>query len=356
MAYEDMTYEVILQRMIDRVVDKNPDVDVREGSIVFNALAPAAFELATAYITLDNILYEMSVSTASRGWLLVGCKDMGMDISAFAATKGTHKGAFNVEVPIGSRWNHDEYNYAVTEYIGLEDELHTYKLQCETEGSAPNVLTGDLTPITDAPVELTAATLLECLIEGEDETSDENIRKAYYEYVNATISDGNIAQYQRWCNEYDGIGKSKVFPLWNGANTVKVSILTASGHAASDELIDEFQTYLDPGVTGMGDGVAPIGAFVTVTTATEVPITVSASITLKSGYSDTSAIDTAISNYFSEISYEKRQIAYMNVGAVILGVDGVESITDLTINGGNVDIQLGEEEIPALTDTNWTVI
>ena len=32
MAYEDMTYEVVLQRMINRVSNLYPTLDVREGS------------------------------------------------------------------------------------------------------------------------------------------------------------------------------------------------------------------------------------------------------------------------------------------------------------------------------------
>ena len=49
MAYENMTYEAILARMMNRVQEQYPDLDNREGSIIFNALAPAAVEVAIAY-------------------------------------------------------------------------------------------------------------------------------------------------------------------------------------------------------------------------------------------------------------------------------------------------------------------
>lgn len=355
MAYEDMTYEVILKRMMDRVTSKYPDLDNREGSIIFNALASAAAELAIKYVELDNTRNESSVSTASREYIILGCKDMGMDVSVFEASAGVHKGYFDVEVDIGSRWNCDLYNYEVTEYLGLEDGYHAYKLACETVGTAPNNQVGQLTAITYIPDGLNYAQLIECLIEGENETSDEDIRTAYYEFVNSVATDGNVKQYEQWCNEYDGIGNAKVIPLWNGANTVKVSILSASNRAASDELISEFQDYLDPGVTGMGDGKAPIGAFVTVGTAEEVPINVSANVAMKSGYTDTSVIDTALSEYFSQIAYKKNSVAYWNVGAIILGTEGVYGITDLTVNGGTSDVILGEEEIPVTGTHDWTV-
>lgn len=355
MAYENITYEVIMNRMMNRVSADYPNLDTREGSIVFNALASAAVEMAIMYTQLDNTRNESFVDTATREYKLIACKQMGIDTSQFEANAGTHKAEFNVEVPIGSKWNCDIYNYEVMEYLGLEGELHTYSLLCDTMGTAPNNQKGDLTAITDYPTGLNHAKLVECLIEGENEKSDDDIVSVYYEYVNSTVTDGNVAQYKRWCNEYDGIGNSKIFPLWNGEGTVKVSILSASNHKATDELIAEFQEYLDPGTTGMGDGIAPIGAFVTVATATEVPINLSANIKMKSGFTDTSGITTALDKFLSSLAYEKNQVSYMTVGATILGVNGVEYVSDLVINGGTADIILGEEEIPSLGTTNWVV-
>ena len=356
MAYESQTYESILARMIARVRAKYPNLDEREGSLIFDALAPAALEMAVMYTELDNVMRESFVNTASREYILIACEQMGMDVSVFDASVGTHKGIFDVQVPIGSRWNRDLYNFVVTGYIGMEDGYHAYKLDCETAGTAPNNERGELTPITDAPPNLTYAQVTECLIEGENETQDVDIRKAYFDYVNSVAVDGNANQYYRWCNDYDGIGNAKVMPLWNGANTVKVSILNASNRKASDTLVAEFQEYLDPNSKGMGDGVAPIGAFVTVSTATEVPVSVSATVTLKEGFSDTSTIDDALTNHFSKIAYENSHVSYMTIGAVILGAEGVDFITDLQVAGGTSDITLGAEEIAVLGVTNWTVV
>lgn len=358
MAYENMTYEVILQRMMERVTAQYPNLDNREGSILFNALAPAALELAIMYTELDNCRNESFVDTASREYMLMGCADMGMDIAQFEAKAGTHKGEFNVEVPLGSRWNCELYNYVVTEAMGRNSatNYYEYKMVCESTGATPNNQTGDLIPITDAPTDLTHAALVECLIEGENERTNAEIRNAYFEFVNSSVSEGNAAQYKRWCDEYDGVGNSKILPLWNGANTVKVSILSASNRAATPELIAELQKYLDPNSSGMGDGVAPIGAVVTVDTATELPINISATVHMKAGYEDTSAIATQLTKYFSSIAYEKSTVAYMTVGAEILNVHGVESISNLRVNNGTVDINLGDEQIPVLGTTNWTVI
>lgn len=358
MAYENMSYEVILRRMLDRVTEKYPNLDTREGSVIFNALAPAALELAIAYVEIDNVLSESFVATATRQYLYLACEQMGMNIDVFNANAGEFKGEFNVEVPIGSRWNCDLYNYTITSLLehNTSTGYYEYRMQCETVGSAPNDVRGSLGAITDLPSTLTHAELTDCLVEGENEYTDEEIKEAYFEYVNSTASDGNVGQYERWCAEYDGIGNYKVFPLWNGKNTVKVSILSASNRAATPELVADFQEYLDPNTTGMGDGKAPIGAFVTVSTATEVPINVTAKIQLANGYSSVPDIETALVNFFSKIAFEKRVVSYMSLGAAILDVPGVEFVADLTLNGGTSDITLESEEVPVIGQTNWTVV
>ena len=355
MAYESQTYENILNRMMTRVREQYPNLDDREGSILFNALAPAALELAVMYTELDIVLGESFPDTASRHYLMVACEQVGIDISQFDAYAGTFKGEFNAEVSIGSRWNCDLYNYTVEEYLGEENGYHYYAMKCETLGAVANDQTGSLLPITEAPINLTHAEVVECLIEGEDEVEDDEVRKVYFDHVKNNASDGNVAQYKQWCAEYDGIGHAKIFPRWNGANTVKVSILSTSNAVASDTLVANFQEYLDPGSEGMGNGVAPIGAIVTVSTATEKTVNVEATVALKEGHTETDHLAEVVSNYFKEISYEKSHVPYMAVGSALLGAEGVDGVSNLKLNGAMVDIALGEEEVPVVGTVKWTV-
>ena len=59
--YEKMTYESILQKMLNMVSD---DVDKREGSIIYDALAPAAYFLADQFFQLDNFVDLLLPDTA----------------------------------------------------------------------------------------------------------------------------------------------------------------------------------------------------------------------------------------------------------------------------------------------------
>ena len=103
----------------------------------------------------------------------------------------------------------------------------------------------------------------------------------------------------------------------------------------------------------MGNGAAPIGAIVTVTTATPKTINVGADVTLKAGYTDVTTLTDAVNNYLSGLSYERSSVSYLGIGAVLYSVEGVDTISNLTLNNGTEDILIGEEEIPVLGETDW---
>ena len=73
--FETMTYEYILERMLNRVPK---DIDRREGSIIYDALAPAAAELCQMYIDLDVVLDETFADTASREYLIKRAAERGI--------------------------------------------------------------------------------------------------------------------------------------------------------------------------------------------------------------------------------------------------------------------------------------
>lgn len=349
-SYEDVTYESILERMLESVSEKYPEVDTRANSLAYNALATAAVEINTLYSEQDACLKETFAETATREGLAEKMREIGL--SPHDATYGEFEGEFNLELELGTRFNNAEYNYSVIELISAptaDNEYYRYKLLCDTAGSEPNNTFGNLTPV-DYVEGLEWAQLTECIKAGEDEEDDEAMRIRYFYAVNNTRSDGNISQYMYWAEEFDGIGKSKVFPTWNGANTVKVSVVSPEGRAISTSLLAEFQEYIDPNSEGLGNGQAPIGAKVTCTTATELAVNVSCTITLADGYTDvnTLGVNAALTELFAESAYSDTKINYMKVGACILDVAGVDSIDNLTLNGTAGNINLSDEQIAVL--------
>lgn len=331
--FEDITYELILQRMLDRIPD---NMDKREGSVIFNALAPAAVELQEMYISLDSILREAFADTASRDFLIRRAAEFGVypDEPTYAVLKGE----FNLEVPIGSRFSLDKYNYTVTEKIS-----HTsYKLVCETIGSEPNQSLGTLIPI-DYIEGLTNAQLTELLIPGQDEESVESLRKKFFEEKSTPVTSGNAAHYKKWATEVTGVGDAKIFPLKDGPSTVVIVIIDSDKRAASSELINNVQGYIE--------NECPIGAIIKVRTVTEKPINISAKVKLAPGYSIQlvqNKFIALIDEYFRDIALKETYVSISKVGAFFLDTDGVIDYSDLSLNNGSANISIGEEEIAVL--------
>ena len=169
--YESATYEVILQRMLDRVSNK---LDKRPGAVIWDTHSPTAIEFKVLYIELDQIYKETFGDTASREYLIKRAKERGL--SPYPASCAVLRGEFTpstIDV-LGKRFNRDKLNFIVTAKIS--DGV--YQVTCETAGEVGNQYLGSLIPI-DYIDGLETATLTEVLIPGEDEEGTEEFRTRY---------------------------------------------------------------------------------------------------------------------------------------------------------------------------------
>lgn len=73
--YEDLTYESILERMLQFIRQQDRSLDTREGSVSWYGSAPAAVEFQNLYLALDNVLNQTYPDTASRPYLIRRAKD-----------------------------------------------------------------------------------------------------------------------------------------------------------------------------------------------------------------------------------------------------------------------------------------
>lgn len=344
-----MTFDSIMERMLSRVPN---DLDTREGSVIWDALAPCAYELAQMYLEVEEKHKDTFAGTATREWLIKRCAEIG--IAPHEATYAVRKGVFTpdtLNINLGTRFNFDELNFVVIEKLADGE----YALQCETKGTDGNFGTGTLIPIHYVNGLETATLTSDTLIYGEDDEDTEDLRARYFATLPTMTLDGNVGQYSKWCREYAGIGNFKIFPEWDGKNTVKVSILSSENTVASDTLIDDFQEYLDPESEGLGMGKAPIGAIVTVTTAEEVPINISASVMLKVGYDAPVGLNEDIESYLVGLNYNRTNVSYVAISAVIQNNESVDTVWDVIVNDGREDIALGDEQIVKLGTTDFEV-
>ena len=205
--YENQTYEVILERMMNRVSDK---LDKRPSSPVYDLHSSTAIEFQNLYIELEYLIKNSYGDTAAREFLILLAKDRGLSLEP--ATKAILQGEFtptNINV-IGKRFNINEINYVVIEQI----EPGTYKVQCETEGVAGNRYLGQMIPMEYIDG-LQTASLTSVLIPGEDEEDTEVFRQRYFDSFNEQSFGGNHADYMAKVKGIEGVGSCKVKRVWN---------------------------------------------------------------------------------------------------------------------------------------------
>ncbi|MEK3722320.1 baseplate J/gp47 family protein [Paenibacillus sp. FSL H8-0034] len=351
--YENQTFQIIMARMLAVVPD---DVDKREGSIVYDALAPAAWELKRLYSELDDNINFSFADTSSGEYLERRTAEFGVEREQ--ATKARRKGLFYgassalFDVPIGSRYAANQLSYVIIERLSTG----IFVLECETAGTVGNQYFGALLPI-DYVNGLSSAVLSDVLVPGEDTETDAALRQRYFAMLNEQPFGGNIADYKQKIGEIPGVGGVKIFPAWAGGGTVKATIITSDYSVPSPELIDEIQTAIDPVInSGEGIGFAPIGHSVTITGVSNTTIHVETTLTLSNGVTIGQVqdeVETIIGAYLLSLrqtwaAESELVVRVAQVEARILAVWGITDITGTMINGAAANITLAGEQIPAL--------
>ena len=395
----DVTFNEILERMISRVPNS---FDKREGSIIYDALAPAALELQRIYIELNSILSDSYGDTASREYLILRCKERG--VIPEQASKAILRGKFTpsgINV-IGKRFNVNELNYVVIR--ALTDSDGGYEVQCETPGTIGNRMLGMMIPI-EYIQGLETAELTEVLIPGEDDETTDNLRKRYFDSFKESAFGGNVKDYINKVNTISGVGAAKVKRVWNDdinpleliptqkvvdwangvgmksdpevsrwltaaisagkekkltvGGTVLLTILGSDFNVASNQLIQTVQQEIDPtDAPGEGYGLAPIGHIVNVKSARGVEISVKTEITFETGYGWSNlrnAIEEAIKGYLLELckswaSTSSLVVRIAQIETRLLQIKGIVDIGNTTINGVDKNLTLDGYEIPVFKE------
>lgn len=345
--YEDQTFENILERMLDRVPD---GIDKREGSIIYDALAPAAVELAQMYVELDLNANLRFPDTASGEYLDRSIAWSG--VKRKMASKAQLRGVFYsgsgalLDIPISSRFSLGELNYVAVERLSAGN----FRMECETAGSEGNRHFGALIPI-EYISDLGRGELTELLLAGEDTEEDPVLYERYQEKVSRPITSGNRYQYELWAREITGVGRARAFPEWAGPGTVRVVLLDNEMRAPAAPVVEAVQQYIDPTQDGMGEGAAPIGSVTTVVGATEIPINISVKVTLATGATLQDVqeqLELGAADYFRDLAFTDPLVRYTRIQGIILGIPPVIDYADLLVNGEEKNIEIGMDGVAVL--------
>jgi uncharacterized phage protein gp47/JayE len=383
MSYsENNTYEKILSRMLEQDVLIN--MDKREGSVIYDALAPCAMELAEAYLMIDILQEQTYLMTATGSNLDKRVYDYGMSrttatqalrIGSFKCYKTDDEGEYvldddgnkilvDMEIGEGQRFMLPDDSSLTYEYMGKTDGYEI--LQCEQSGTQGNSYIGQILPIT--PVNgLIEAKIISTYEYGEDEESDDDLRSRAEEYLNYMPYGGNISDYIEKVNAISGVGNCKVFPAWQYNGSVLISVVDPTYNPVSEEFMKNIKSQIDPEEnSGEGVGIAPIGHFVTITTPVEETVNISMTVEYLTDAEEGEAnqvINEIVEEYIDSVRRQFAQDVRLSVyrskiiELVMSGAgDYILNIDTVLLNGNSRDLvwtdegQIGMQYLPKLGD------
>ena len=407
--YEGITYEALLNRMLENALSVNSNLDTREGSIVWYGNAPAAVELQNLYIALDTVLNETFADTASRDYLILRAAERGLSPQpASPAILQLEITPITLNLPLNTRFSIGELNY----YVSANRGNGIYEITCETAGEVGNDYSSTVIPIEYGDG-LETCTVSALLVLGEDEEDTEMFRQRYFDNLNAQAFGGNRMDYLEKVNAIAGVGGVKVYRAWNGdikpaelkppqetaawiaglsnvpetvkawldavyvtandnkltvGGTVKIVIINSTFGTPSDALINLVQTAIDPlQNAGEGVGIAPIGHVVKVEGVQDETVNLSFSLYYQRDWNWEAVepyVVQIINDYFTELAKswadqeEALVVRISQVESRLLGITGILDIANTKINAKAANCTLALDHIPVLgkiTPTTATI-
>lgn len=362
-----MDYDYLINAALDRVPDT---MDKRQGAIIFDALAPAAYVMTELVMNVADATLQTFTQTATDEFLDFKAEERGLKrepaTKADVLAKATDEDGQPLNLSIGDRFasiGADPIYYEVTKLSTVAGQA---TLTAEALGELGNSYVGQLLPIS-AISRFGNAEILELTVPARDVETDEELRERLLK-ANATINfGGNVSDYIEFVTGLEDISAVQVYPTWNGGGTVKIAVLNNQFLAPSQDLIKDTQNAIDPlDAQGDGYGIAPIGHTVTVVAPTLRTINVSVQIATKPAVTVEDVrqqIEKAIADYIASVrkvwgtiradnrTYEVT-LFRSQIIVSLLKIEGIVNATSILFDGKDEDLKLvtdsTTEELPMI--------
>lgn len=352
---EAQNYDYWLNLMLDNVPN---DIDKREGSIIYDAVAPAAMVNAQQSLSLANIIRETYIKTAQGEFLDYRAVEHGT--SRYAATNTEVKARFAddngkpINVEAGDRFASIAESPIFYTVIKANND-GTAEMQAEESGTSANSYLGQVLPVTPND-NLAWAEITEIIAPARDAETDDHLRERILKSDAWLANGGNIADYLDMIHKISEVGAAQVYPVWSGSGTVKLVIVNNDLMPASPDLVKKVKNIIDPeNNEAQGVGLAPIDHRVTVVAPEVLKVDVSIQLQL-TDQANKVAVEKGIKDMLNELFSELRKnwdtinatvgrgysllIYRSRILSKIMLIDGVADSQLPKLNGEDKDIHL----------------
>ena len=317
------------------------------GSFVWDALAPAANEMAKQYIEIRSNLSKAFVQTSYDEFLDMKSEEFGLTRKKGnnATAKVRFTGLAGVIIPkdfliqTETKLRYRTKTQLTISYIGT---IEGY-VEAEDIGTQYNVAKGTINKIPVVLTGLTSVTNIEDATSGSGIETDEELIERILIKAKTPATSGNANHYRVWAMNNVSVGDARIFPLHNGAGTVKVIIININKEPANEVIVKEVYDYIE--------SERPIGATVTVESAKRLDVNIEALIN-KEPNANLETIKLEFNNkvneYIKSIALKSNYISLARLGAILLSIEGVIDYSTLKINNSASNLPISDDYVAVL--------
>lgn len=363
------------------------DIDVSEGSDVWNLTYPTAYEHAYfAQFCLLNAIkliwpeYSYGVYSDYHG----AARNMSRHQAQYATGHIVVEGKSGTVIPQGSIFSTESVNggdiieFETSGDAVIGDELSVkIPIFAVSAGKSGNVPANTITINSDKILGISSVTNPDATTGGYDEESNESFNQRMKEYDQTEDNSfiGNDNDYRRWAMSVDGVGEAIVLDcednpeVENDSGIVTIIVVDANGDPASTALCAAVYNYImnptplsttgrkTEGETTDLERLAPPGVILVVIPPNTNDITISGMVELD-GTADIETIKSdyliALQNYLLQ-AIQDGEIRYSKITSCLSSVKGVADYKDIRLNGGTVNVPLNVQQIPVIRASNITL-
>lgn len=365
--YEDRTAETIRDEMLDDLQEQL-GLTTQPGGYLDTIIGRAATEIAKVYATLEGLTSMLFVDESSEGFLDLHGEtyyNMPRKNGSAAQATMTFSGDPGMVIPAGTAFlTADGLEFNLLDDVTLGSSGKGIgQVQAAGVGIAYNVAADALTRMY---VNLSGLT------EWHNATasggSDRETGDAYFARIDERRkrppTSGNVHHYRQWALEVPGVGAAKVVPLSNGPGTVGILVVGTDMSPAGVAIVGDVATHID--------AERPIGPSVIIAAPAPIAINVTAAVELgRAGDVETVAAsfgaelavylrDVIEAKYSAVYAGPSEDVAYKvlynRVAALLMGVDGVDNYTALTLSGSMADVTIAAGAVPVLGEVSVTCV
>ena len=361
---EGQSARTINQRMMAELPN---DIDKVEGGFIWDLLMPSAKEKSELLqFRLVQAIKTMFHMWAEGRWLDYHAHDTGLVRRAANNAYGSVvvTGIVGTVIPEGfifsvpSEGGEPAIDFATLDAAEIPEEgtveIH---VQAVESGRHSNVAKDTVTIMRSPMKGITHITNPEAITGGAPAEDDETLRQRIDDALagNNDSYVGNNGDYARWAMEVPGVGFAHTIPAedYNGPNSVKVVVSDMDGLPANEQILQNVELHIFGTNRKDPARLAPVGVIDwAVVAPAPIAVNYSFKLKLKTGATIESVkegFEKALVTYYKKVTTlaaTVNPVKFVEVSAVLLGVNGVDDFKRLRINGALDNIVFQEDEFP----------